>query len=546
MATNADPWRTLGLAPGATQDEIRRAYRRLAKLNHPDAAGDAALPRFLAIQAAYDQLAGPGRVRRVGARPPGRPADPGPAADPREPWRADPSRARASGRADGRRTPGARPGGAAPRSRSTGGGPASGPATSAGGPARSAGPGATGATGTPGSRSGSRPGTADTGAGPGAGPRPNGAGSGTSGGPAPGRGRRSSTRRRPANTATPGSTSYEGADSEPFEPGWTGATWYGASSGTYWTINPKEYADPRKHGPEYQARARRSRDGWILDETAETAAGDRAAGTDADEPSTHADPRAPDGTDDRPQPRRTGDDEGRPPGGASTPDSTRPSEPPLFTGARTSERPSGGGHPERDGPTNAPGESMGSEGIAGTPHVAPHRADAGRTPVPGDPAGGGPPVGGLRSWFEEPPDRDGFRGPILRRPTTPAGRLAMALLGWPPLGVFAAAAIDQSTGCGRYAASCPEVSSPGTWIVEAAILLLLLALPAVAAWSAHGTIATLVIGVPSAIVLSAAGGTNVREMSGPILLAVLAVAYLAGVAYAAVIGRRAAPVRPSG
>ena len=28
--------------------------------------------------------------------------------------------------------------------------------------------------------------------------------------------------------------------------------------GTYWTINPREYADPRKHGPEYQARARRA------------------------------------------------------------------------------------------------------------------------------------------------------------------------------------------------------------------------------------------------------------------------------------------------
>jgi hypothetical protein len=25
-------------------------------------------------------------------------------------------------------------------------------------------------------------------------------------------------------------------------------------SGTYWTVNPKEYADPRKHGPEYTAR----------------------------------------------------------------------------------------------------------------------------------------------------------------------------------------------------------------------------------------------------------------------------------------------------
>src|SRR6476661_6891074 len=120
MAANADPWRTLGLAPGATQDEIRRAYRRLAKLNHPDAAGDASLPRFLAIQAAYDQLAGPGRIRRVGARPPGRPVDRDPAAETREPWRADPNRARASGRADGRRTPGARPGGAPPRPRSTG------------------------------------------------------------------------------------------------------------------------------------------------------------------------------------------------------------------------------------------------------------------------------------------------------------------------------------------------------------------------------------------------------------------------------------------
>jgi hypothetical protein len=134
-------------------------------------------------------------------------------------------------------------------------------------------------------------------------------------------------------------------------------------------------------------------------------------------------------------------------------------------------------------------------------------------------------------------DGDASRLPVLRPAATPTGRLAMALLGWPPLGVFAAAVIDQSTGCGRYAASCAEVWSPGTWIVQAAIILLLLALPAVATWSAHGTIATLVIGVPSAIVLSAAGGSNVREASGPILLAVLAAPYLVGVAYA-VIARR--------
>ena len=47
-------------------------------------------------------------------------------------------------------------------------------------------------------------------------------------------------------------------DATPFEPDWGGASWYGTTSGTYWTLNPKEYADPRKHGPEYQARARRT------------------------------------------------------------------------------------------------------------------------------------------------------------------------------------------------------------------------------------------------------------------------------------------------
>src|SRR4051812_42478654 len=122
MAAGGDPWRTLGLAPGATLDEVRRAYRRLAKVNHPDAAGETALPRFLAIQAAYEQIAGSGRVR-PGARP-----VPGTPAESREPWRADPDRARASGRADGRR-PGARPGGrtaggaASPGRRNEGAGP---------------------------------------------------------------------------------------------------------------------------------------------------------------------------------------------------------------------------------------------------------------------------------------------------------------------------------------------------------------------------------------------------------------------------------------
>ena len=42
----------------ATPAEVKQAYRRLAKANHPDAAGEAALPRFLAIQAAYTNRKG--------------------------------------------------------------------------------------------------------------------------------------------------------------------------------------------------------------------------------------------------------------------------------------------------------------------------------------------------------------------------------------------------------------------------------------------------------------------------------------------------------
>ena len=45
------------------------------------------------------------------------------------------------------------------------------------------------------------------------------------------------------------------------------------------------------------------------------------------------------------------------------------------------------------------------------------------------------------------------------------------------------------------------------------------------------------MGVPSAMVLSAAGGSNVRDQSGPLLLAVLAIAYLGGVVYALVVAR---------
>ena len=362
MANDADPYRTLGLSPGASADDIRRAYRRLAKANHPDSAGEKALPRFLAIQAAYESLEGVAGSRRPGARPTGA------RATPREPWRPDPERARAT--REGRSGAGDGPTGR--RRRST-------------------------------SEEPRRPG---------------------------------SGRKRPSNTATPGSTTYDVAEDEPFEPDWSGGTWYGASSGTYWTLNPKEYADPRKHGPEYQRRARRPLDGSST----------------------------------------VGPDEA------------------------TTEQP--GGAPSS---TTAGWATVGS-----APDAEPDR-DATFDPLA---AGLGPngTLLGLRGRF--PP------------------RIGLALVGWPPIGVAIATIAGEVTGCGRFAATCVEVFGVGTWLAQVAVFLVLLALPSLAALSAVGTLAALAAAIPTAVILSASGGSREPAASASILGGVLAVAYLLGFAFA--------------
>jgi curved DNA-binding protein CbpA len=55
-ASVADPYSQLGLAPGASAAEVKRAYRRLAMDIHPDHAGSASLQTFLAIKAAYEWI----------------------------------------------------------------------------------------------------------------------------------------------------------------------------------------------------------------------------------------------------------------------------------------------------------------------------------------------------------------------------------------------------------------------------------------------------------------------------------------------------------
>jgi hypothetical protein len=61
MATNGrpagvNPYARLGLAPGASLAEVKRAYRRLAMQLHPDHAGPGGTRTFLAVKAAYEWI----------------------------------------------------------------------------------------------------------------------------------------------------------------------------------------------------------------------------------------------------------------------------------------------------------------------------------------------------------------------------------------------------------------------------------------------------------------------------------------------------------
>ena len=56
----ANYYNTLGVSPNADQEEIKRAYRKLAAQHHPDKAGGDTV-KFQEIQAAYDTLGDPNK-----------------------------------------------------------------------------------------------------------------------------------------------------------------------------------------------------------------------------------------------------------------------------------------------------------------------------------------------------------------------------------------------------------------------------------------------------------------------------------------------------
>ena len=52
-----DPYQTLGIQKGASDEEVKKAYRKLAREHHPDKGGDA--EKFKKIQGAYEILSDP-------------------------------------------------------------------------------------------------------------------------------------------------------------------------------------------------------------------------------------------------------------------------------------------------------------------------------------------------------------------------------------------------------------------------------------------------------------------------------------------------------
>jgi DnaJ domain len=89
----SNPYARLGLAPGASLADVKRAYRRLAMHLHPDHAGNSSVQTFLAVKNAYEWIVAHSSLSQTGDGRPGSVARP---AATRPIRRAPPAAARAA------------------------------------------------------------------------------------------------------------------------------------------------------------------------------------------------------------------------------------------------------------------------------------------------------------------------------------------------------------------------------------------------------------------------------------------------------------------
>ena len=272
-----------------------------------------------------------------------------------------------------------------------------------------------------------------------------------------------------------GSTSYDEAR-DANDPTWSGASWYGPSSGEYWIINPREYADPRRHGPEYQSRARRPLPGEAVGGAASVAAS--AAATET------ADATAAGWSEATPQ-------------------------------AEPASRPSRWGSSPSASSWTSP---TADEGVP-APRRAPRSAQTARERVDIHVSRASTAAAG-HAWLGGPAD-------------DPIRRLGFALVAWPPIGLAAAALIGAATGCSSASGACGGVEPLLPLLAQAGILGALLLLAPVTRILAGGAFAMLVAFVPLTLLLVVIGGSRALQ-AGFVPTILLVIAWLVGVGWAAI------------
>jgi hypothetical protein len=157
-----------------------------------------------------------------------------------------------------------------------------------------------------------------------------------------------------------------------------------------------------------------------------------------------------------------------------------------------------------------------------TPRASAPRASA--SAPPSRPADDGPDlstdavIASIRGWLDDD------------HPTGVA-RIGRAVIGWTPVALGAGWLAGEVSGCGRFAATCPPVVAPATWITQLALLLLLLLWPRLARIGAIGTIAILGTVFPASLLLFATADPAGVEWGRPILGGLIVLAWFVGLGF---------------